>query len=71
MLDLDLDVKASIALLASFSLIKRTRHDSFMIHPVVHTWARERLQISEKEEVIEMLLPVLDTRQDRQKWFRI
>ena len=53
-------MKASIALLESFSLVKRTTHDSFTIHPVVHTWARERLQIRKKEEIIKKLLPVLN-----------
>ena len=53
-------MKASIALLESFSLVKRTTHDNFTIHPVVHTWARERLQITEKEKIIKKLLPVLN-----------
>ncbi len=53
-------MKTSIALLVSFSLVKRTRYDSFTIHPVVHTWARERLQISEKEEIIQKILEILN-----------
>jgi len=53
-------VKASIALLESFSLVKSTTHDSFTIHSVVHTWARERLQITQKEKIIKKLLPVLN-----------
>ena len=53
-------MKTLIALLASFSLVKKMRYDSFTIHPVVHTWARERLQVTEKEKIIKKLLPVLN-----------
>ncbi|KAK6350000.1 hypothetical protein TWF696_006252 [Orbilia brochopaga] len=48
--------KARISLLASYSLIKMTQYGAFSIHPVVHTWARERLNAEDRLNVIEKTL---------------
>ena len=46
---LDSSLTESIRLLLSYSMAKRKRRDSFSIHPLVHVWARSRLD-SEPEE---------------------
>ncbi|KAK6500101.1 hypothetical protein TWF481_010458 [Arthrobotrys musiformis] len=49
---LKLKVKRQISLLASYSLVKTTSPEFFTIHPVIHSWARERLREEEKFEII-------------------
>ena len=41
----------ALSLLASFSLISRNKDELISIHPLVHTWARDRLSCSEQETV--------------------
>lgn len=40
---------AAFSLLLSFSLINRDKHDLISIHPLVHTWARDRLCSSDEK----------------------
>ena len=42
-------IRDSITLLSSFSLLKRDIGQRISFHPVVHDWARERLENSEKQ----------------------
>src|SRR5579871_6017961 len=48
-----------ISHLASYSLIRIIRSGVFSVHPVVHSWARERLKQSEKFQAIKEALTVL------------
>src|SRR3954469_2308399 len=51
--------KNKILLLASYSLIKIIRFGVFSIHPVVHSWARERLEKSERLQPLKDALKIL------------
>ncbi|KAN0104171.1 hypothetical protein V8E51_009916 [Hyaloscypha variabilis] len=43
-----INVDTHVAILYSYSFVKRGSSDSIMIHPLVHTWARERLDVEAK-----------------------
>src|SRR5579871_6495529 len=47
-----------ISHLASYSLIRKIRPGVFSVHPVVHSWARERLKQSERLQAIKNALTV-------------
>ncbi|KAF3908481.1 Nephrocystin-3 [Orbilia brochopaga] len=51
--------KEKLSLLASYSLIKRTQFGAFSVHPVVHTWARERLDTEDRLPVVENAFNVI------------
>ncbi|RVD84000.1 uncharacterized protein DFL_005767 [Arthrobotrys flagrans] len=59
-----------ITLLASYSLVKVVSLRAFSIHPVVHSWARERLQQSEKLPVLKNVLTILGKASQRQSKLR-
>ncbi len=44
-------LRVAFSLLQSFSLISRDKDDLIFIHPLVHTWARDRLSASEQETI--------------------
>ncbi|KAK6361769.1 hypothetical protein TWF730_005483 [Orbilia blumenaviensis] len=54
-----LEKKKKFSLLASYSLISRGQRGAFSIHPVVHEWARERVEDSERYEYIRGALYIL------------
>ena len=41
--------RAAVSLLLTFSLISRDKDDLISLHPLVHTWARDRLSPSDEE----------------------
>ena len=43
--------RAAVSLLLTFSLISRDNDDMISLHPLVHTWARDRLSPSDEETV--------------------
>ncbi|KAK6526371.1 hypothetical protein TWF694_004968 [Orbilia ellipsospora] len=46
-------------LLASYSLISRTRGGTFSIHPVVHSWARERITGIDRTRLVESAIDLI------------
>ncbi|KAK6495581.1 hypothetical protein TWF481_002629 [Arthrobotrys musiformis] len=54
-----LQQKSRVSLLASYSLIKRGRAGAFSVHPVVHTWARERLSGEDRLRAMEGALEAI------------
>ncbi|KAK6502492.1 hypothetical protein TWF506_003073 [Arthrobotrys conoides] len=63
-------VKNRIMLLASYSLVKIIRFGVFSIHPVVHSWARERLQRSEQFQIIRNVIRILGRASQTEKVLR-
>ncbi|RVD86093.1 uncharacterized protein DFL_004387 [Arthrobotrys flagrans] len=53
------EIKERVLLLASYSLVKIIRYGVFSVHPVVHSWARERLQRSEQFQTIKRVIMIL------------
>ncbi|KAK6356806.1 hypothetical protein TWF718_001147 [Orbilia javanica] len=51
--------KNRILLLASYSLVKVVRFGVFSIHPVVHSWARERLKGQEQLRIINDVVGII------------
>ncbi|KAK6352104.1 hypothetical protein TWF730_008935 [Orbilia blumenaviensis] len=51
--------KRRIRLLASYSLIRVIRSGVFSVHPVVHSWARERLDKTERLKAVKRAVQVL------------
>ena len=47
---LDSSLAESIRILFSYSMVKRQQRDSFSIHPLVHVWARSRLEEQEHQK---------------------
>jgi hypothetical protein len=43
--------RKALSILSSFSLINRDKNGLMSIHPLVHTWARDRLSRSDEEEI--------------------
>ena len=41
--------RKAVSVLTSFSLISRDKNNLMSIHPLVHTWARDRMALSEEE----------------------
>ncbi|KAK6515926.1 hypothetical protein TWF281_004518 [Arthrobotrys megalospora] len=62
-----LNNKSRISLLASYSLIKRSYSGTFSVHPVVHTWARERLSDVDRLQVIGDAVGVIGKTIDREE----
>ena len=44
-------LRAVLSILLSFSLIPGSKDHSISIHPLVHTWTRDRLRLSSKETI--------------------
>jgi Tetratricopeptide repeat len=44
-------IRKALSVLSSYSLISRDKNRLISIHPLVHTWARDRLQATEEEKV--------------------
>ncbi|KAK6502898.1 hypothetical protein TWF481_007939 [Arthrobotrys musiformis] len=57
--DAQLKQKSKFSLLASYSLINRNQPGSFSIHPVVHEWARERVDSRDRFQYIRGALRVI------------
>ncbi|KAK6534423.1 hypothetical protein TWF281_005748 [Arthrobotrys megalospora] len=57
--DLQLQQKRKFSLLASYSLINRNQPGVFSVHPVVHDWARDRVDGEERFLVIRSALGVI------------
>ncbi|EPS38343.1 hypothetical protein H072_8027 [Dactylellina haptotyla CBS 200.50] len=53
------EVKDRVLLLASYSLVKITRFGIFSIHPVVHSWARGRLDDPERYQALEHAVVII------------
>jgi tetratricopeptide (TPR) repeat protein len=52
-------VETHIAILYSYSFLKRGNKDSIMIHPLVHVWARERMDAETKWKECEAALKMI------------
>ncbi|KAF3240645.1 hypothetical protein TWF128_011260 [Orbilia oligospora] len=68
--NIQLEFKNRIMLLASYSLVKIIRFGVFSIHPVVHSWARERLQRSEQFQIIRNVIRILGRASQTEKVLR-
>ncbi|KAK6356073.1 hypothetical protein TWF718_000447 [Orbilia javanica] len=55
----EIEIGSKILLLASYSLVKIIRFGVFSVHPVVHTWARERSDQSEHLKTIRYAIAIL------------
>ncbi|KAK6356045.1 hypothetical protein TWF718_000419 [Orbilia javanica] len=62
--------KGKISLLISYSLIKKSRAGSFSVHPVVHTWARERLDVADQLRMMESAMILIGTALKQTKFSR-
>ncbi|EWC44970.1 hypothetical protein DRE_01029 [Drechslerella stenobrocha 248] len=56
-----LKVKETVLLLSSYSLVKITQPGFFCIHPVVHAWARDRLDETQQMRAMERSLRAVGT----------
>ncbi|KAK6512501.1 hypothetical protein TWF481_001385 [Arthrobotrys musiformis] len=65
-----IQVKNRFSLLASYSLIDRNRAGAFSIHPVVHDWTRERVNYSDRLQVMGSTVKVLGRTLRLPKLFR-
>ncbi|KAK6331356.1 hypothetical protein TWF730_004437 [Orbilia blumenaviensis] len=63
-------INSRVRLLASYSLVRITSPGVFSIHPVIHSWARERQQESERFKVIENTVAVIGKVCDRENMSR-
>ncbi|KAK6337052.1 hypothetical protein TWF718_009838 [Orbilia javanica] len=61
-----LEFKNRILLLASYSLVRVVRFGIFSIHPVVHSWARERLEKQERLGVVTNAIKILGKASQRE-----
>ncbi|KAK6356092.1 hypothetical protein TWF718_000466 [Orbilia javanica] len=55
----EVEIEGKILLLASYSLVKIIRPGLFSVHPVVHAWARERSDQSERFKTIKYAITIL------------
>ncbi|KAF3291537.1 hypothetical protein TWF970_000751 [Orbilia oligospora] len=55
----ELQVKLPISLLASYSMVKIINSETFTIHPVIHSWARERPSEEERFDIIREALTIV------------
>ncbi|KAF3275832.1 hypothetical protein TWF132_002603 [Orbilia oligospora] len=60
------EIQKKILLLASYSLVKIIRFGVFSIHPVVHSWARERSDRSERLKAIRYAVKILGKASNRE-----
>jgi endonuclease V-like protein UPF0215 family len=49
----------AVSVLTSFSLISRDKNNLMSIHPLVHTWARDRMTLSEEERLWRLTVSTL------------
>ncbi|KAK6356076.1 hypothetical protein TWF718_000450 [Orbilia javanica] len=63
-------IKGRILLLASYSLVKIIRFGVFSIHPIVHSWARERLQQADRLSPIKYAIMILGEASGRENMLR-
>ncbi|KAF3291533.1 hypothetical protein TWF970_000747 [Orbilia oligospora] len=54
-----LEIQELVLLLASYSLVKIVKFGVFSVHPVVHSWARERSDPSERFKAIKYAINIL------------
>lgn len=52
-------VQEAFKLLSSYSFLRRSKRNSFSMHPLLHLWIRERLAPEERIETVEGMLSVL------------
>ncbi|KAK6497455.1 hypothetical protein TWF481_011863 [Arthrobotrys musiformis] len=62
--------KDRISLLASYSLIKKSHAGAFSVHPVVHTWARERLDDTARLQTMSTTIKLIGKALGRQELSR-
>ena len=52
-------LEAALSILSSYSLIKRDKNGFISLHPLVHTWIRDRLDRTEEESLWRMAISTL------------
>ncbi|KAK6502453.1 hypothetical protein TWF506_003035 [Arthrobotrys conoides] len=66
----ELEVKFQISLLASYSMVRIIDSEDFTIHPVIHSWARERPREEERFDIIREALAIVSKAMKRENLAR-